>query len=228
MTKLVQKRRLRLGKSTRTTNIRSAINRLEKERDAWQEKAEDLGASDRSLREQLDLRRLHQAQDTWFWQGEGDDLDSMSNSMAVVIRADQLRALLASNEPELLITSDDPELWISEKNLLTLKNKGMAYATGFDTGGQIPFYRHPQPAARTPIGYIDRKDLSRLSNYKATIWPCTNEIDAVAVYTSPKSLPKDDLRDKALEYGFKLKLQADGTYDLNDYVYAFADYLLSL
>lgn len=39
-------------------------------------------------------------------------------------------------------------------------------------------------AAGVPIGYIDRKDVARLSNYKATIWPGTNEIDAVPVYTA--------------------------------------------
>lgn len=40
-----------------------------------------------------------------------------------------------------------------------------------------------QPA--TPLGYINRKDIERLSNYKATIWPGENEIDAVPVYLEP-------------------------------------------
>lgn len=35
-----------------------------------------------------------------------------------------------------------------------------------------------------PIGYIDRKDLARLHTYKATIWPGTNEIDAVPVFAA--------------------------------------------
>lgn len=33
-----------------------------------------------------------------------------------------------------------------------------------------------------PLGYIDRKDIKRMSNYKATIWPDTNEIEAIPVY----------------------------------------------
>ncbi|MBC8737038.1 hypothetical protein F6X40_09475 [Paraburkholderia sp. UCT31] len=40
-----------------------------------------------------------------------------------------------------------------------------------------------------PIGYIDRREIPRLSNYKATIWPGVNEIDAVPVYLKPCSVP---------------------------------------
>jgi len=38
-----------------------------------------------------------------------------------------------------------------------------------------------------PIGYINRPDIARLSNYKATIWPGTNEIDAAPVYLTPQA-----------------------------------------
>jgi hypothetical protein len=43
------------------------------------------------------------------------------------------------------------------------------------------------PAERSPAGYIDRKDLVRLSNCRATIWPGTNEIDAVPVFLGASS-----------------------------------------
>lgn len=33
-----------------------------------------------------------------------------------------------------------------------------------------------------PIGFIDRKDIKRLSSYRATIWPGRDEIEAVPVF----------------------------------------------
>lgn len=44
----------------------------------------------------LETRRLHDKADVWYWQGDGaDKLDTMSMGMVVVIRADQLRDLIA-------------------------------------------------------------------------------------------------------------------------------------
>lgn len=45
-------------------------------------------------------------------------------------------------------------------------------------------------ADQPPAGYIDRKDLVRLSNCRATIWPGTNEIDAVPVYLGAAAVPE--------------------------------------
>jgi hypothetical protein len=71
---------------------------LRKERDGWKEEAEARAETIAVLREHLDLRRLHEKNDVWFWQGDGTDYpESMSNSMAVVIRADQLKAILPNS-----------------------------------------------------------------------------------------------------------------------------------
>ena len=59
-----------------------AIEALERERDHWRERA-------RTMEE-------HQRGTVWYWQGDGNDHpESMVNSLPVVIRADQLRALIA-------------------------------------------------------------------------------------------------------------------------------------
>lgn len=49
-----------------------------------------------------------------------------------------------------------------------------------------------KPVQDEPVGYIDREDLKRLSNYKATIWPGPNEIDAAPLYTSPQLAAKSN------------------------------------
>lgn len=55
---------------------------MERERDHWRERA-------RTMEE-------HQRGTVWYWQGDGNDHpESMVNSLPVVIRADQLRALIA-------------------------------------------------------------------------------------------------------------------------------------
>ena len=55
---------------------------MERERDHWLERA-------RTMHE-------HQRGDVWYWQGDGcDNLQSLVNSLPVVIRADQLRQLVA-------------------------------------------------------------------------------------------------------------------------------------
>lgn len=60
---------------------RSAALAGEKERD-W-------------LREQLATALRHQGKDCWYWQNDGEDhLESLTNSLPVVIRADHLRELL--------------------------------------------------------------------------------------------------------------------------------------
>jgi hypothetical protein len=47
------------------------------------------------LHEQVSTMELHKAKNVWYWEGNGtDELDSMGNSMVVVIRADQLRGLM--------------------------------------------------------------------------------------------------------------------------------------
>jgi hypothetical protein len=72
------------------------IATLTKQRDGWKEEAEKLRQDCADLMSQIDLRTRHQRNDVWYWQGDGEDYpESMSNSMAVVIRADQLRALLS-------------------------------------------------------------------------------------------------------------------------------------
>ena len=55
----------------------------------------------RNLERALEMRKLHEKADVWYWQGDGADrLDTMSMGMIVVIRADQLRDLLATSAGE--------------------------------------------------------------------------------------------------------------------------------
>lgn len=53
------------------------------------------------LRERLATVDRHQGKDCWYWQNDGEDhLESMTNTLPVVIRADHLRALLAQPQPK--------------------------------------------------------------------------------------------------------------------------------
>lgn len=62
--------------------LRAALHELERERDYY--------------RERCKLMHEHQAGQVWYWQNDGhDNLHSLVNSLPVVIRADQLRALIA-------------------------------------------------------------------------------------------------------------------------------------
>lgn len=74
------------------------LKRLMRERDGWRQEAAIARKELDTLREQMDLRTLHQKADCWYWQGDGDDHpESFSNAMAIVIRGDQLRALIAGS-----------------------------------------------------------------------------------------------------------------------------------
>jgi hypothetical protein len=78
------------------------VAHLEKALAGWKEEAQRLRDECNGLLEQLQTRTQHQRRDTWFWQGDGSDhIKSMSNSMVVVIRASQLRRLLAGAPPAL-------------------------------------------------------------------------------------------------------------------------------
>lgn len=71
---------------------------LMRERDGWKEKADARGRSLEDARQKLDLVYLRDKDQVWYWQGDGTDYPkSMSNSMAVVIRADQLREILRNS-----------------------------------------------------------------------------------------------------------------------------------
>ncbi len=60
---------------------------LEQERDHW--------------RTRVQMMNDHADGECWFWQGDGEDhLESMCNSLSVVIRADQLRQLVASSQKQ--------------------------------------------------------------------------------------------------------------------------------
>lgn len=73
------------------------IAQLRKSLAGWQEECNVLRDDRDSLRQRLDLQALHQKNDVWYWQGDGTDYpESISNSMAVVIRGDRLRAILAA------------------------------------------------------------------------------------------------------------------------------------
>jgi len=74
------------------------IAQLRKSLLAWQEECNALRNDRDILRQRIDLQSLHQKNDVWYWQGDGTDHpESISNSMAIVIRGDQLRAILAAS-----------------------------------------------------------------------------------------------------------------------------------
>jgi hypothetical protein len=62
------------------------------------------------------------------------------------VESDARAALAATASESAPAQAEAPAAWISEKNLAAIKGKGMAYATGFDIGGQIPLYTHPAPS----------------------------------------------------------------------------------
>lgn len=63
----------------------------------WESHAQAMERERDFYRQRAQTMHEHQVGDVWYWQGDGEDhLKSMANSLPVVIRADQLRALLAS------------------------------------------------------------------------------------------------------------------------------------
>lgn len=66
-----------------------------KERDGWKDEAAAQKMRASSYVHVLELRQDYEAKDVWFWSGDGcDHLESMSNTMTVVITAGELRILL--------------------------------------------------------------------------------------------------------------------------------------
>lgn len=64
--------------------------------EGWIDHAKHLQSRLDCLNRELDLRKLHQDKNCWYWQGDGTDHpESISNSMCIVIRGDQLRELLS-------------------------------------------------------------------------------------------------------------------------------------
>jgi hypothetical protein len=79
-----------------------------KERDAWAAQARDLQRRLHLAECDLDLRRAHQAQDVWYFQGDGEDyLESLAKRTAVVIHAADLRALIAQAVRDKLARTHD-------------------------------------------------------------------------------------------------------------------------
>ncbi|UZV40249.1 hypothetical protein Acica_44 [Acidovorax phage Acica] len=63
----------------------------------WKSHAEAMERERDYYRRRMQTMHEHQDGEVWYWQDDGEDhLESMVNSLPVVIRADQLRALLAS------------------------------------------------------------------------------------------------------------------------------------
>ena len=65
----------------------------------WEKHAIEMERQRDYYRQRCDTMAEYQRGDAWYWQGDGgDNLESMSNGMLVVIRADQLRALAARKQ----------------------------------------------------------------------------------------------------------------------------------
>lgn len=66
----------------------------------WKSHAEAMEHERDYYRARAQTMYEHQRGEFWYWQGDGHDhLESMANSLPVVIRADDLRALIATSEP---------------------------------------------------------------------------------------------------------------------------------
>lgn len=66
----------------------------------WEKHAIEMERQRDFYRQRCHTMEEHQNGGVWYWQGDdGDNLESMGNSMLVVIRADQLRALIAAPQP---------------------------------------------------------------------------------------------------------------------------------
>ena len=138
---------------------------MERERDHWRERA-------RTMEE-------HQRGTVWYWQGDGNDHpESMVNSLPVVIRADQLRALIAGGVQALSAAParDErvPEAWTNLlayvlqddlHNRLTPRVIDIAY-TAFnlakqpntEDGGSSDWFTDTKPTVDKMIAKL-RKDL---------------------------------------------------------------------
>ena len=65
----------------------------------WMLYAQEMMRERDCFRRQFQIIQDHKQGEVWYWQGDGGDhLESMANSLPVVIRADQLRALLAGSK----------------------------------------------------------------------------------------------------------------------------------
>ena len=97
-------------------NLRFEIESLTKERDHWRQRAQAAYEKDKG--------------EVWYWQGDGaDHPESMVNSLTVVIRADQLRALMAVpvGHAGVIIWAGDRQV----KRLLTEAEIKSAQSPGF-------------------------------------------------------------------------------------------------
>lgn len=122
-----------------------------KERDSWQEEAGRLRNERDTLRRSLDLRALHQERDVWFWEDDGEDHpESMSNSMAVVIRADVLRALIGSRWRDMI---NDPP-----------RESGRYIVTHPGKVGGDAYYTAREGDTHYPVGW------SQLPHFGPTVW----------------------------------------------------------
>lgn len=85
-------------------DLRAQVGVLTRDTERQASKIDELAAElvDREARHRADKARLqtiqeHRLKECWYWQGDGQDhLDSLVGSLPVVIRADQLRELLAA------------------------------------------------------------------------------------------------------------------------------------
>jgi hypothetical protein len=80
---------------------------------------------------ELETRQAHDKGDVWYWQGDGsDNLSSMGNGMAVVIRADQLHALTPGSQVP------QPDQRVVEA-LRLLRDEMSKVFQGLGTGGEV-------------------------------------------------------------------------------------------
>jgi hypothetical protein len=76
--------------------VDAVSDNVHRELAGWKDEAAARQRMIDGLRAAANLRHQHDTGDVWFWQGDGTDHpESMSNGMAVVLRADHLRAMLS-------------------------------------------------------------------------------------------------------------------------------------
>jgi len=96
----------------------------------WEAHSEDMERERNYWRSRANLMHEHQNGQVWYWQGDGEDhLESICNSLPVVIRADALRELVANSLQPAQVSQpkaaqQEPVLCVLTEDLQRLQRNG--------------------------------------------------------------------------------------------------------
>jgi hypothetical protein len=128
-------------------NIEAQLRAVVRERDGWKEESEHQKALYEAACRSVEMLRDHERKHFWIWQGDGsDNLVSMSRSMTILIRADQLCSALAAQSQG----AQEPIGYIGEDAAGMLKaGRGVTVSVTVRSTGpwHVPIYFAAQQAA---------------------------------------------------------------------------------